>query len=657
MKKLLWSAFIVFAGCTANSNMNKSVVDDSQKTLFTVDGSPVSVQEFVYVYKKNNVNNDSAFTEKDIDEYFDLYVKFKLKIKEAMSLGMDTTKSFRNEFNTYKDQLKKPYLTETKVTDSLMKEAYQRFQHEVNASHILVKLEENASPEDTLNAFNKITGIRQRALAGEDFATLAREYSDDSSAKSNGGNLGYFTSFQMVYPFESAAYSTSPGKVSKPARTRFGYHIVKVLDKRAAQGNVEVSHIMVRITPGSQDSTAARNKIFEIHEQATGGVPWNELASQFSEDINSKDKGGRLRPFSVGQLPYPFQEAAFALKSPGDISDPVMTPYGWHIIRLEGKTPLKSFEEMEATIKSRINRDSRADLNRKAFISRLKKENGFSEEPAMGDVLSKYTDSTLVEGKWSAPELTEVENQVVFRVNDTAYNLKDFFGYVEGKQKKNSNTPKQYIEILYENFKEDRIAAYEEDHLEDKYLDYRMLVKEYREGILLFQLMEDEVWSRAAEDTVGLQNFFHDNIASYQWGERVRATIYNASNTEVLSGIRDLLANEPDLTEKELKDRFNKESSLTLQIDEGYFEKGDQQAIDKIEWNPGQHEVDVDNRKALVIVHEVLASGPKKLNETKGLVISDYQNELEKKWVDQLRDRYPVVINESGLRYVYESLL
>ena len=658
MKNVFWLVVIVAAGCSTTTNMNQgTTAKKAEEVLFTVDGAQVGVEEFMYVYKKNNINNDSAYTKTDIDDYFDLYVKFKLKIEEALSLGMDTTQSFTSEFNTYKEQLKKPYLTETKVTDSLVQEAYQRYQQEINASHILIMLDENALPADTLEAFNKIKELKSRSEQGEDFAALAKKYSEDPSSKTNGGNLGYFTSFQMVYPFESAAYQAEEGAISEPVRTKFGYHIIKVWDKRPAQGNVEASHIMIRIKPNKEDSVTARNKIFEIHEQAVGGVSWEELASQFSEDINSKDQGGRLRPFSVGQLPFEFQEAAFALTSPGDISDPVMTPYGWHIIRLEGKTPLRSFEEMEQSVRSRINRDTRADLNKKAFVQRLKKENGFKEELFDSQVFLQHVDSTLVQGQWSKPALASTENILLFRVSDEEFRLDNFFTYLEQNQAKSSKALGDYITELYGNFKEQSIIAYEESHLEEKYLDYRMLVKEYREGILLFQLMEDEVWSKAAKDTVGLREFFESNLDKYQWGDRVKATVYNAASAEVLSALKDQLGQATGISKDELEKQFNKESSLTLQVNEGDFEKGDIPAIDRVEWKKGNHEVDLDNRKALVVIHELIPAGPKKLSEVRGLVISDYQNELEKRWVQQLRSKYPVVVNDQGLQYVYEHLL
>ncbi|MEM9856860.1 MAG: peptidylprolyl isomerase [Bacteroidota bacterium] len=632
-------------------------VDDSQQILFTVGDTPVTTEEFIYVYKKNNVNNDSAFTRADVADYLDLYIKFKLKIEEAINRGMDTTKGFYDEFNTYQEQLKKPYLTETKVTDSLIQEAYSRMKKEINASHILIKVPENADPKDTLAAYQKATQIREKALAGERFEDLAKEYSEDPSAKTNGGNLGYFTSFQMVYPFESAAYKTAKGEVSDLVRTRFGYHIIKVLDVREAQGTVEVSHIMVRMKPTSEDSTAAKNKIFEIHEQATGGVPWNELASQFSDDINTKAKGGRLRPFSVGQMPLAFQETAFSLLDEGQISDPFMTPYGWHIVRLEKRNPLKPFADLEQTIKSRINRDSRAKLNKKVLVNRLKKENEYTLITEISDFQDRYFDSLLIQGKWQRPQISEDENTRLFSIGTRSYTLNNFLDFVELKQKNNSYKLDQYIQLLYDDFEEEKIISYEDDQLEEKYIDYRMLVKEYREGILLFQLMEEEVWAKAVEDTVGLERFFEQNRKKYTWKERVQASMYNAADSTILKDIKRRIESDQSVEAVVLDSLYNQQSSIALQVENGKYEKGNNDLLDSVPWKPGYYERKSDGRYNLIIIEEVLEAGPKALNETRGLVISDYQKQLEELWLLQLRAKYPVEVNEKGEKAIYNELL
>lgn len=645
-------------GCSTQ-HMMTSIDDAGSKKmiLFRVGDTPVSTEEFVYVYKKNNVNNDSAYTQADIEEYLDLYVKFKLKIQEAKSLGMDTTQAFINEFNSYKEQLKKPYLTETQVTDSLVREAYNRMKREVKASHILVKLDEKAIPEDTLKAYNRIIEIRSKAINGGDFVTLAKEYSDDPSAKTNGGDLGYFTAFQMVYPFENMAFNTPKGEVSAPVRTKFGYHIIKVLDSRPSQGTVEVSHIMLRVKQDNNDSLKVRDKIFEIHEQAIAGVPWEDLASQFSEDINTKDKGGRLRPFGVGQMPFAFQEAAFGLAKEGSISDPFKTPYGWHIVRLEKRDPIKSFEEIESTLKSRINRDTRAKVNKTVVINRLKSENQFVQVTEITSLIPTYFDSTLIVGNWLKPELSDVKNVVLFKIGDSKYHLDDFMDFVGQRQKKNSYTLNEYVNLLYTDFESEEVMAYEDSRLEEKYIDYRMLVQEYREGILLFQLMEEKVWSKAVKDTIGLERFFEENKSKYQWEERVKATIYNAADIEIIKELQSSLARGEDLDQNALDSLYNKDSSIAIQITKGDYQKGDHPIIDMTGREVGIYEVPENGRFNLVVIEEVQPAGPKKLNETRGLVISDYQDVLEKEWIEQLKSRHTVEMNDSSIKSMYETLL
>ncbi len=651
-KNLLVGLLVITVGCKSGSPLKSTGGNSKSAILFSVNNSPVTQEEFEYVYKKNNINNDSAFSRSDIKEYLDLYINFKLKIEEAKGRGMDTTESFKEEFNGYLDQLKKPYLTESKVTEHLIQEAYNRYKEEIKASHILVKIKDPLNPEDTLNAYNKILEIRDKALSGADFGALAKQYSDDPSAQKNSGNLGYFSSFQMVYPFESAAYNTKLGEVSIPVKTQFGYHIVKVFDRRPANGKVQVAHIMVRI---KGDSVAAKNKIFEIYDQANGGVSWDELVKLYSDDVNSKNTNGTLNPFTIGQMPYQFQETSFALEKPGDISDPIMTDFGWHIIKLIKKEPIESFSQMEPTIKSRISRDSRAELNKKALLVRLKKENGFSEDYDNKVLALQQADSSLIQGKWKSA-ISNVKP--LFSVADQVYTIDDFYKYVVSNEKPNSYTPKTYMGLLYDDFQEERIIAYEETHLSDKYLDYRMIVKEYQEGILLFDLMEKEVWNKAVEDTVGLSAFYEANKSSYEWGPRAIATIYSSAKNKVIDEINKAINGNDTtyLSKQNLYKKYNSGASLTLHTDSGTFEKGVNQVLDQCEWKLGIQIINMAGMQHLVWIKEILAPQIKELNETKGAVISDYQGNLEKAWLKRLKENYTIKINDQVLNSVYESL-
>jgi len=649
MKQLFYLLILSVGGLCCKSVKNVNEVD-SESVLFTVANDTVTTREFKYVYNKNNTTNDSAYTKEDIEEYFDLYKKFKLKIAEAKNQGIDTTHKFNREFNAYKEELKKPYLTESKITEKLVNEAYDRFKYEINASHILLRLDENASPDDTLKAYNKIIEIKEKAGEYSSFSELAKEYSEDPSAANNGGNLGYFTSFQMVYPFESAAYDTPGGQISDPVRTRFGYHIIKVLDKRKANGTVSVSHIMLRKKRNDTDSTSLRNKIFEIHELATAGASWEQLVEQYSEDINSKKKGGKLQPFKVGQMPFEFQEAAFALSEPGDISDPVKTPYGWHIIKLESRKPIDSLSNLEPLIKSRIKRDSRANLNREALVKRLKNENGFSKNEESYKMINQTSDSLFVI-KDVPPSL----DQTLFTISDQKYSVKQFIEFAKEEQ---SNS-KSDMKVLLNDFEIKMNIDYEENHLKEKYYDYKMLVKEYREGIMLFQIMEDEVWQRAVEDSVGLKQFYDENKERYQWEERVNATIYKSKDSTLLAEIRSLIESGKieEYSKKELEDKYNAQTALTLQIDSGSYAFDHNDIIKEVSKKTGIYYIENEERDALVQVFEILPEQIKPFESIKGLVISDYQNHLEKLWVEELQKKYDVNVYEKALDNVYETLV
>jgi peptidyl-prolyl cis-trans isomerase SurA len=505
---------------------------------------PLYASEFEYVYDKNNSSNDNAYTRESINEYLDLYTNFKLKVLEAESRGLDTTYAFRRELEGYKEQLALPYLTEKSVSDQLVREAYDRSQKEVSASHLLIGVGLEAEPKDTLAAYNKIQKLREEILAGADFAAMAQKHSEDPSAAENGGRLGYFTALQMVYPFEDAAYKTPVGQISQPVRTRFGYHLIKVHDVREAQGEVKVAHILVRANPGmpKADSVAAKQRIDEIYRRIQRKEDWNKLTSQFSEDAASATNGGELPWFGMGRLIPSFEEAAFALKESGAVSAPVYTPYGWHIIKLIDRRKILSYEEMEPALRQKVAKDSRSELNKAAFIRRIRRENQLEEIASAKNLALSKADSSLLKGTWSYPEADKSFLAPLFSIQDKKYTVADFFAYAKANQRPRQNTsPTHAMALLYDRFLEQSLLQYERANLENKYRDYAMLVQEYRDGILLFQLMDEKVWSKAIADTVGLQRFFEQNKERYKWDTRAQATIISAANREVLARAQSLL--------------------------------------------------------------------------------------------------------------------
>jgi peptidyl-prolyl cis-trans isomerase SurA len=621
----------------------------SSTTLFLVNKKPVTVDEFLYLYRKNHQDLNKDYTAEKIEEYLRLYTNFKLKVEEARRRGMDTTQAFRKEFNQYKDELRKPYLPGNKLTDSLVQMTYKRMQEEVRASHILVSLSTDASPADTLKAFNRIMDIRSKVLGGEDFAKAAAQYSEDPSAKSNNGDLGYFTAMQMVYPFETAAFTTQVGQISTPVKTKFGYHILKVIDRRPARGEVEVSHIMLR-TGEEKSVEEAKNKIFDIYNELQAGAKWEDLCRQYSEDPSSKENGGRLRPFGtgvMGNVPE-FERVAFELEKPGEISDPVQTQYGWHILRLERKIPMGSFAEVSANLKNRVARDERSQVSRQALQVKLRRDLGLSESIEVKNSLLNLADSTLKNGDWK-PALRK-KNDVLFRLGEKTVGVNDFLVYAEQNQQPNSQEPKRYLEQLYQNFIDEQVMNIQEEKIIKNNPEYRFLLNEYYEGILLFEIMEKEVWNKASEDSVGQRRYFEENRQKYVAGERVKATFYSSASRDNISQLRSIL-DEGD--SKKIQEHIARHK---IKAESGYYQKEDKAVLKQVKWEEGIHPGENNGMYYLASIKQVLPAGQMSFEEARPALISDYQNHLEEIWVKELRKKYPVKVNEKGRSLIFKQL-
>ncbi|MEQ1585189.1 MAG: peptidylprolyl isomerase [Cyclobacteriaceae bacterium] len=617
--------------------------------LFTVGETTVSTDEFLYTYRKNHQSNSDDFTEKNVNEYLDLFINFKLKVAEAHTRGLDTTAKFNAEFKTYREELKKPYRTEPDALDKLTQETYQHLTEEIRAVHILVMMKPDAMPADTLAAYQKISEIKKRVDGGEDFEKLARELSEDPSAKYNGGDLGYFTALQMVYPFEEAAYSTPIGGLSPIVRTRFGYHLIKVKDRKPTSGEVEVSHILMRT--GTGNDAKIKSTAFSVYDQLKGGRNWDEVCKEYSEDANTKETGGRLKAFGVGALASVpgFDEMAFSLQQPGEISDPFQSSIGWHIIRLEKKIPLPTYKEMEPSLKRRVSRDERLQLSQQALSAKRKKEYLFTEDKDARQSMIAMADSTLIRGLWKYKEPKEKLNQRLFSIQNIPTLISDFVAYVKTNQKVTNMTPSTFMNQLYENLVDEKIQIAEEEDLKKKYPEYNSLLTEYREGILLFEIMETEVWNKASADTIGQRNYYQKNKNTYQAGDRIEARIFTTQDKATREEISGKINKGETLTEADLK-KFKSIQNFRT------YERKENKIIDRINWSTGLHETESDGLFYLVEVKRLVPPGIRSFDEARAQVISDFQDYLEKNWVRLLREKYHVKINNKGKKFVLAEL-
>ncbi len=627
--------------------------------LLNVAGENIPRSEFERVFRKNN-NKENSSDEKAVREYLDLYINYKLKVKEAEAQKLDTSETFLTELAGYRKQLAQPYLTDKEVSDKLIQEAYERLKKDVHASHILIKVANDALPKDTLAAFNRINKIREMIMKGADFGKTARDSSEDPSAKENNGDLGYFTGMQMVYPFETAAFNTKPGQVSMPVRTRFGYHIIKVMDMRAAQGEIHVAHIMVKLPKESNDSInrAAKMHIDEAYSKLQGGGIWDSLVIKYSDDKSSAKKGGELAWFGTGRMVPEFEQAAFALKKDGEYTAPIKTNYGWHIIKRLEKRQVASFDDKKGELKQAIMRDSRNDMSKTSMVNKIKSDYSFKQIVANKNDFINSLDTNLLNGEWDLNKADKF-TKTIFTLTDSGkasnYTQQDFAKYVSTHQSKRTNTSSQVVgNELYNSFETESLLAYEETKLDGKYPDFRNLMKEYRDGILLFDLTDQMVWSKAVKDTTGLKEYHEKNKNNYMWAERVLASIYTLSNDKVAVDFHKQLK-KGKYTVDTLVARANRTEANSISVKNGKFLKGENEYVDQTPWVKGfGPDIKKNEATMLVEIQEVLAPQPKSIDEAKGIITSDYQTYLEKTWIQELHTKYPVNVNEEVLKTMWK---
>jgi peptidyl-prolyl cis-trans isomerase SurA len=619
--------------------------------LFSVDGRPVKASEFSYIYSKNN-RDDADFSEQSLREYLDLYTKFKQKVREAYAMGLDTLPSLQAELAGYRKQLAESYLNDKEITDRLVREAYDRTLTDVHVAHILVRM---PSATDTLAAYNRIEEAYKRLKKGDKWEDVVKSMSEDEGTKASGGDLGFITALlpSGFYAFETAAYTTPAGSFSKPVKTSLGYHVVKVIETRPARGEVEVAHILLRVKPDNSDEKTQKAKIDDLYKELQGGAKFEDVARKNSEDKKTADRGGFIGPIGINQFEKGFEDAAFGLANDGDYSAPVRTTLGWHIVKRTRLRPALPFESVRRRLEVQVTKDERVATARLVIIARIKEEAGYKVDQAVFDALVAQTGEDLQTYRWQVPSVTPAP--MVTMGNEVFTNL-DFANYVRNNARIRMSLPKgtpnkEIMDKVLTEFANEKALIYEEKNLAKKYPEFANLMREYEEGILLFEATKQMVWDRAGKDTVGLTAFYEANKTNYMWDERLEV----ATLTVDSAGLAQLPALKKQAAKKSLAAVQAKaaKKGTNAQVATKLYQK-EETLPEGLGWTAGLVADNADGR-GFMKVERIVPPTPKTLDEARGYIIADYQDKLEKDWVASLQAKYAVKVNEDVLRTLIKS--
>ena len=618
----------------------------------------IKLSDFKNIYLKNN--DLKKTTEQDLRGYIDLFVNFRLKCAEAKALRLDTIKVLQEELVGYRKQAAEKYLTDKEVSDKLIDEALERMKWDIRASHILKNVLQDALPADTLEAYNEIMKLRNRILKGESFAVVAAAESDDLSAhdkmsaggeviqKGNGGDLGYFSAFDLIYSFENGAYNTAVGNVSMPVRSEFGYHLIYVQDKKPSLGKIKVTQILIPYNKNpnltssekAQDAAKIEQKAKEAHADILAGMSFEDVVKKY---LGDNEKPGILPLFGSNRFEGDFISGLYGLKL-NDISKPIKSSFGWHIARVDEIVPIQTNDETNNYVKNRILKDSRSNKSKEAFIERVKKENNFKEivdKKAKTTPLEDFysvVDTTILSDQWNLSQADEL-SKVMFSFAGKDYTQQDFAKYLYRNQFKGVQDVdlKVLVNYAYRQFVETAVMDYEDARLEEKYPEFATLMNEYKEGILLFELNEQKLWRKAETDTIGLDAYYQTIKKNHLYPVRFQAEYYKTVDEASMKKLASMLSKTPA---DKIMAKMNKKSVTTILDSVTYWQGQNKEFDNVVDWNnigDGKffYNIGGTENEAVRII-EVLQPSPKPLNEVKGVIVSEYQDVLEKQWKEDL---------------------
>jgi len=642
MNKYYTTILLFILGITLFAQKTKPEV------LFTINNDTVFVDEFVRMYNKNSEYKDCE--KQSVDEYLKMYILFKQKVADAKTLKLDTEKSFTDEFQKYRSQILTNAMVDSSFFKNEVKAVYNRLNKEVNASHILINFPSNPTPKDTLEAYTKASDILKKAKSGIDFKTLAYDYSQDPSVERNGGNLGYFGVFKMVYPFEKAAFETTKGKISNLVRTQFGYHIIKVNDFRISEGQRKASHILLldmANTP-KQKSIHAKILIDSIYNLLLEGKNFGYLASKFSEDKSSARNGGQLPFLSRGQTVPEFDNKVYSMNKINSFSKPFKTKYGWHIVKLDEIKKIGTFEEEKKSIENKLSNIIGGENLKNRLIENNIKQN-FS--PINNAILSKIATKLNSNTDTSTKSINLFDKEeTLFTANNKKITNNQLIEFIKDRNYKpspNQNTI-QFTQTMAELFRKDISESIIINNILKNNSEIKLLLKEYYEGILMFNVMEKQIWGKAQTDSVLAKKHYENNKEKYTWDKVSKATIITFPNSfkeSKITSLAKLCFKKQTKFETKVQELNNK-TEEKISFNNIEKPKGKNATLDLFEWKEGVSKISTENNtKTIVVFRKIETNKQKTLDEAKGEIIAEIQNELEEKWTSLIQQKYPPVLN------------
>lgn len=615
--------------------------------LMTVGKSAVSVGEFKYIYEKNN-GEKANYSDKSLSEYLDLYTNFKLKVEKAKQLKLDTLPELKMELQGYRKQLAGSYLIDKEVTENLLKELYERTKYDIEFSHIFLPVnpDENLSKKEEIRS--QMMAIKSKIISGQSFEEVAKEFSKDPNSASKGGYMGFLNAKLPTgfYGLESTLYNTPIQSVSDIVESKIGFHLVKVLNKRTARGQVQVAHIFLK-----NDKKNTHLKADSLYNELMKGGDFSTIANQYSDDKNTSRTGGLLPPFGINTYENEFENVAFALANDGDISKPLTSKSGWHILKRVSKPEPDTYDIFVRKMKSQISKDERFEVAKLALINDIKQSNGFKENKSVYEHFVLTLQDDLYSYKWE-PQNKNLDETLFIFGNSFISTLGDFTSFI----KKNTKTRLKYdkgrpvaqtANDLYNEFVNEKAIEFEEKNLEYKYPDFKSLMREYEEGILLFEVTKTTVWDKANVDTIGLEKFYLDNKSKYLGEEKAKVSQFVIHSIEK-SMIDKIKKDAKKMTSSKLTQKYNKGTNL-ITVTEETLDKS-HPLLKGMDWKTGSLSDITKNEQAkhqsFRKIIEIMPAQSKTISEARGYVVADYQDFLEKQWVSELKKEFTVVINQ-----------